>query len=247
MEDALADASTPWSDDQVWSIVDDVRTALVDAADPADADPMAAYMRDRFPFLGVKTPARRRSTGPVLRPLRDAPPDTVTAVVDALWAEPEREFHQVGADLLSSHARRFGPDQVPAIRRFLTTNAWWDTVDSVAIGTVGVITRSSPEVVAVMDEWIELDEDTSDSSTSEMWLARTAILHQLKWKDDTDEDRLFRYALRRGGDAQFFLRKAIGWALRQYARTDPGAVSAFVDEHRDRLSGLTIREATKHL
>ena len=89
-----------------------------------------------------------------------------------------------------------------------------------------------------MDEWID-DED--------MWVARVAILHQLRFGERTDEGRLFDYSLRRAADSEFFIRKAIGWALRQYARTNPDAVRAFVDEHGARFAGLTLREATKHL
>ncbi|MEM9041924.1 MAG: DNA alkylation repair protein [Actinomycetota bacterium] len=243
----MSEPSTAASTTDAASLVHAIRSSLLGVARPVDAEPMAAYMRGCFPFLGVKTPARRRSTRSIVRPLRSEPVDTVLAVVDELWGESEREFHQVGADLLADTAPRLGVDELPTIRRCLTTNAWWDTVDAIAIGTVGTMARSSPAVVAVMDDWIELDDDTSDSTTSEMWLARTAILHQLKWKDDTDEERLFRHSLRRAGDTQFFLRKAIGWALRQYARTAPGAVRAFVDEHRAELSALTVREATKHL
>lgn len=227
--------------------VAELRIALTAVAVEADAGPMAAYMKHRFPFLGVKAPARRRAARPVLRSFRDAPADRVVAFVRALWAEPEREFHQVGADLLRAHATRLGAESLDDIRWFQTTNAWWDTVDTIAAHTVGPLVQRHRRLVTTMDDWIELDDDTSDSATSEMWLARTAILHQLTWKDDTDADRLFRYALRRAGDRQFFLRKAIGWALRQYAHTDPEAVRRFVADHDDVLSPLSVREATRHL
>ena len=89
-----------------------------------------------------------------------------------------------------------------------------------------------------MDAW---------SADDDMWLIRTAILHQLHYGDQTDTTRLFDYCTRQAGHPDFFVRKAIGWALRQYARTDPDAVRAYVGAHRDRLSPLSIREATKHL
>ncbi|MCB1188785.1 DNA alkylation repair protein, partial [bacterium] len=112
------------------------------------------------------------------------------------------------------------------------------TVDTLAALVVGPMVTRHPQLTAVMDEWIA-DEN--------LWVARTAILHQLKYGKATDTDRLFAYCAAQAGHPDFFIRKAIGWALRQYARTDPGAVRRFVANHRDELSPLSIREATKHL
>ena len=104
----------------------------------------------------------------------------------------------------------------------ILAKSWWDTVDALASPTVGALVRSAPTLVEVMDEWVERDD---------IWIARTAIIHQLRFGADTDADRLFAYCLRRSADSEFFIRKAIGWALRQYGRTDPDAVRAFVAEH----------------
>ena len=103
---------------------------------------------------------------------------------------------------------------------------------------VGPMVAADATLSATLDRWID-DEDH--------WIARTAILHQLKYRERTDADRLFRYIDRRASDTEFFLRKAAGWALREYAKTDPDAVRAYVDDCGDRLSGLTRREALKHL
>ena len=124
------------------------------------------------------------------------------------------------------------------MKALITTNSWWDTVDALAVHVVGTMVHRHRELAAVMDRWIDADD---------FWLARTAILHQLRWKSDTDTSRLFTYALRRAADNEFFIRKAIGWALRVYATTDPDAVRTFVDRHEDTLSALTQREARKHL
>ena len=218
--------------------VDELRTMLERAAIPADAAPMAAYMKDRFTFLGVKTPARRTASKPLIRESRRLEPDEVITLADELRAQPEREFHYVASDLLRAHDQRLRADHIAAMERFITTDAWWDTVDALASPTVGTMVLNHPALVEVMDDWIGSDD---------IWLARTAIIHQLRFDELTDEARLFRYADRRAADREFFIRKGIGWALRQHARTNPDAVRAFVDERRDRLSGLTIREATKHL
>ena len=118
----------------------------------------------------------------------------------------------------------------------ITTKSWWDTVDELADHVVGAIVHAHPSQRAVMDRWL-VDDD--------FWLARTAILHQLDWKDDTDADWLFAACVRRAGDKEFFIRKAIGWALRSYSYVDPVAVERFVTDHAGELSGLSRREGLK--
>ena len=113
--------------------------------------------------------------------------------------------------------------------------AW---ITYLASPTIGTMVRNHPELLDTLDRWIDADE---------FWLARVAIIHQLRFGADTDADRLFRYAVRRAGDPEFFIRKAIGWALREYAKADPDAVRTYVGDHRDDLSPLSRREATKHL
>ncbi len=198
---------------------------------------MRSYMRDRFEFVGVKTPQRRRASKQLVTASKRLDLDGLVELVDELRARPERELHYVASDVLRANDGRLPPELIEPIRRWITTDAWWDTVDAIASPTVGTMVRSHPSLVDVMDEWID----------AELWLARTAIIHQLRFGGDTDEERLFRYARRRADDPEFFIRKGIGWALRQYARTAPEAVRTFVDAHRDELAPLTVREATKHL
>ncbi|WP_040492412.1 DNA alkylation repair protein [Ilumatobacter nonamiensis] len=218
--------------------VDGLRDRLAAVAVPADATPMAAYMKGRFPFLGVKTPARRLASRPLINASKRADIDGVVDTAYRLRSQPEREFHYVASDLLAANARRLAVDHLDDLRHFITTDSWWDTVDALASPTVGTMVLAHPGLVDALDEWID-DPD--------FWLARTAIIHQLRFQERTDVDRLFRYSLRRAGDPEFFIRKAIGWALRQYARIDPGAVRTFIDAHVEDLSPLTVREASKHL
>ena len=126
----------------------------------------------------------------------------------------------------------------PTVRRIATTHAWWDTIDELAKHVAGRIVKNDPSQVSVMDEWVD---------SSDMWVARVAILHQLGFKATTDVERLFAYCDRRADETDFFYRKAIGWALRQYAYEDPDAVRAYVERSGDRLSALSIREALKNL
>ena len=120
----------------------------------------------------------------------------------------------------------------------MTTKPWWDTVDALAARVVGPLVARHPELVAAMDEWA-VDDD--------MWVVRTALLHQLIYKEATDAERLFDYCSRQAGHTDFFMRKAIGWALREYAKTDPAAVRAFVHAHAAAVRAVRARGAEEPL
>lgn len=230
----MAATSAPTAED----LVARVAGALSAAADPEQAGPMAAYMRDQFPFLGIKGPTRRDLVRPMLTVSRGMPADEVLSAADALWARDEREYQYVACDLLARHATRLDHSALAALRRLVATKSWWDTVDALASRTVGPIVRRHRECARVMDRWVTDDD---------IWVARAAVLHQLGWKEGTDTGRLFDYCARRADHPDFFMRKAIGWALRDYARTDPDSVARFVAGHRDTLSTLSVREACKHI
>lgn len=210
-----------------------VEATLRPLANPKRADVMRAYMKSIAPFLGIPAPERRA----VMRPLGRPTDDELVAECRALMRLPEREFHYVATETLVSAAKEQPAVFLDEFEWFIRTKSWWDTVDHLASG-VGTLATAHPAVVSAMDEWIH-DPDS--------WIARVAILHQLGWRDRTDAARLFRLCLVRAHEKEFFLRKAIGWALRDYAWTNPDAVRTFVDEHRSELSGLTIREASKNL
>ena len=199
---------------------------------------MAAYMKDRFVFLGVKTPVRREVAKDFIAARKTMAPSEIIDVVDECWEQPEREFHYVGADFLRRWEAGLDAGHIDDLERYISTQSWWDTVDNLATNVVGPLVRRHPELTAVMDQFID-DPD--------FWIARTAILYQLKYKDGVDEERLFAYAAMRAGDTEFFIRKAIGWALRQHSRTNPEAVNAFVKAHEHELSGLSKREALRLL
>jgi 3-methyladenine DNA glycosylase AlkD len=217
--------------------LDQLRRSLIEVADASQAPRMATYMKDRYRFLGVKSPERRSAARATMRAARETSPDKLIKFAEDCWMQPEREFQYVASDLLSGNVNRLRATDLTAVEQLIVTKSWWDTVDALASQTVGGLVAANPDLAAVMDEWIDSEN---------LWLARTAILHQLKYGEKTDNDRLFRYSLTRAGDTEFFIRKAIGWALRQYARADPDAVYAFVDQHADEFSGLTKREALKH-
>jgi len=160
---------------------------------------------------------------------------------EALWRLPEREFRYAAIDLLAKHHKRLDASVLPRILQLVQTDAWWDTVDGLA-GVVGdVLLRAKatwPDVQTCMDDGLVHPH---------LWVRRVAMLHQLGWREQTDSVRLFRYALALAPESEFFIRKAIGWALRGHARQRPDDVRDFLTQHAECLSGLTRREAGKHL
>ncbi|MGW1883806.1 DNA alkylation repair protein [Streptomyces sp. NPDC001970] len=220
------------------TVLERLTTTYAAAADPARAVEAAAYMKDVAPFLGIRTPERRALSRTVLDGTPRPAEADCTAVALRCWALPEREYHYFAVDYLGRHVGRCSSGFLPVVRHLITTVSWWDTVDALASHVVGGLVAADPRLVPVMDEWIEDDD---------LWIARTALLHQLRHKGATDAERLFRYCLRQSGHSDFFIRKAIGWSLREYAKTDPDAVRDFVTGARDRLAPLSVREALKNL
>ncbi len=213
----------------------ELRSALEAVADPAQAPDMARYMKDRFAFLGVRSPQRRAAQKPWVTAVAAAGPQAGLEAAATLWEQPEREFQYVGCDLLARGARGLPAAALADVRRLVRKRSWWDTVDHLA-KVVGTMVRTHPELSSRLDEWVR-DED--------MWVSRAAILHQLGWKDSADPSVVLGYCEQQIGHQDFFIRKAIGWALRDLARSYPEDVWAFVDSHPE-MSGLSRREATKH-
>ncbi|MFJ9740894.1 DNA alkylation repair protein [Streptomyces sp. NPDC101166] len=220
------------------AVLDRLTVAYAAEADPARAAAMRAYMKDVAPFLGLPTPERRALSRAVLAGTPRPDETDCTAIALRCWALPQREYHYFAVDYLRRHVGRCTSGFLPVVRHLVTTVPWWDTVDLLAAHVVGALVAADPRLRAETDAWIADDD---------LWLARTALLHQLRHKERTDADRLFAYCLRQAGHPDFFIRKAIGWALREYAKTSPEAVRAFLDSEGRRLSPLSLREATKNL
>jgi len=219
--------------------VEYVQAALAAQADPAKAVDMAAYMKTEMPFYGVPKPGRV----PILRHLmRSFPPtdrEEYERLVLALWGLPHREEKYLAQGVAGGHKQFLVPDSLPLYRRMIVEGAWWDLVDEVATHMVrALVIRHPDETWPEVEDWV--DEEV-------MWLRRAAIICQVGAKDATDSARLFDFCSRRADEKEFFIRKAIGWALREYSKTAPEAVARFVVAHRHRLSPLSVREATKHI
>ena len=206
------------------------------AADGERAAQMAAYMRDQFRYLGVQTPARRKISRPFLNAAKK---ERLLDwdFVDACWQAEEREFQYVAADYLRKVRRLLTVADLPRIRGLAVTKPWWDTVDSLD-ATVGSVVAQSAEGRELILKWAR-DES--------MWVRRLAIDHQLQRKESTDVELLSSIIEANLGSGEFFIDKAVGWALRDYSKTDPEWVRAFIAEHRQGMAALVIREASQYL
>ena len=216
-----------------------IQHALAAFADPARAVAMRAYLRDQFPFLGIPTPARRAALKPLLKVNFDQ--KRLLTAADRLWCLPEREYRYAAIDLLARHVGRLDLSAVGPLLALAQREPWWETVDGLA-GLVGDVVRAArrndPDAQGAMDAALRHEC---------LWVRRIAMIHQLGWRLETDSARLFGYAEMLAPEGDFFIRKAIGWALRDYARWNPHAVREFVATMGGRLSPLSTCEATRRI
>ncbi len=223
--------------------VQNIQDCLQANASSESASAMRAYMRDQFDFLGIKTPLRRQLLAQILQATgksKFSAPE-VLQLADLLWELPQREYHYIAVDLLAQHKKILRLQDVSALIQLAQKKSWWDSVDGLAavIGDIVFLTRArSPDAQDTMDQAL---------LHSSMWVRRIAMTHQLGWRLQTDTARLFLYALQLAAEEDFFIRKAIGWALRDYARWQPDQVRDFVTAHQIHFSALSVREALKHL
>jgi 3-methyladenine DNA glycosylase AlkD len=214
-----------------------LQTLFEQNADPAQAVPMKKYMRDQFEDLGIKTPKNVALQKEFSEAHGFPRLSELEVVLRDLWSLPQREFQYVAVGLLGQFNKQIPAKFIKTIEYMLITKSWWDTVDSIAGGTVGLQFQRFPDVrEKYLPKW-----RTSDN----FWLRRTAILFQLNFKKETDFDLLCEIIRENLDSKEFFINKAIGWSLRQYARSDPQAVKKFVKSTP--LHPLSRREALKHL
>jgi 3-methyladenine DNA glycosylase AlkD len=214
---------------------------LAPCADPERAASMRAYMLDQFPFLGISAPNRRTALAPLFKDLKGKNSVELMAAAHDAWDLPEREYQYAAIDLLARYWKVLSATDVDQMLDLTQRKSWWDSVDGLA-GVVGDVLQAAK--LRGEDGHGRMDLAVNDGN---MWVRRIALLHQLGWRGTTDAERLFHYARTLAHEKEFFIRKAIGWALRDYARHDPQAVTAFLRAEKANLSPLTVREAAKHL
>ena len=195
------------------------------------------YLRNQFAFLGIRTPIRRKLTKQFFREYGVPTKENLKDIIFILWERSEREYQKAALDILEKVKKELTPDDMPWLSSLLVKKSWWDTVDVLSPHIMGYLFTIYPELIAqYADQWIVDDN---------FWLQRSALLYQLYYKKRTDEKRLFQYILSRADSDEFFVQKAIGWVLREYAKTNPVAVRDFVSFND--LKPLSRREALKHL
>lgn len=220
------------------TFIEDLTLVFKAHADSNSADAMSKYMKGRFQFFGLKTELRRKWFKEVIVMHKVEVETNFREIARELYKKPEREFHYCAIEILMTHLKgNFKTDDIDLIEHLLITSSWWDSVDTISKYLVGGFLKQYPEKTE--------EEVQRFSSSKNMWLNRAAILFQLGYKKDTDEKLLFRECEKHKSSIEFFIQKAIGWALREYAKTDPNAVKSFVATAN--LKPLSTREALKNL
>jgi 3-methyladenine DNA glycosylase AlkD len=213
-----------------------VKIAFGRHADAEKATGAKAYMRNQFEFFGIQTPVRRLITKEIfesgLPPFRDIP-----AIMKDAWLQPEREFQYFAVELLGKMKKEWNPDLIPLLEEMITQKSWWDSVDHISSWILGPFFQKYPELIKkVTKNW---------NQSENFWLQRSSIMFQKAYREKTDTKLLTEYILHCAGSKEFFIQKAIGWSLREYAKTNPEWVLTFVKKNQ--LPALSKREALKHV
>lgn len=212
-----------------------LRSALEAQRDPTKAGPMQKYMKDLFPYFGIKSPELSVIFQNFFSDHGYPKPDELPAILEELWEQPEREFQYIATGLLRRGIGRADQNIVKTIEGLVTTKSWWDTVDTIATNSVGPFFMKFPNV---RNEWLP-----KWIASENLWLRRVSILFQLNYGKNVDFPLLTSIIEHNLGSKEFFINKAIGWALREYSKTDRQAVIAFCESTT--LQPLSKREALK--
>jgi len=216
-------------------LFDELIGALRAGRDPGKAAGMEAYMKHHFIFLGLQKTERLQIGDPYIRD-KSGEKQIDWSFVQRLLDLPEREFQYTALHYLGKMQNSLHKTDIPRLKSYICAKSWWDTVDSIA-PLVGSVNLHFPEIKKeFLSDWFR-DPD--------LWVRRASIIFQLKYKSDTDTEFLSRAILNNCSGKEFFLNKAIGWALREYSKTDPAWVRAFIQRHA--LHPLSVREGSKYI
>ena len=200
------------------------------------AQKMSKYMLNKFEYIGIKTPERREIFKNFFKEYKNEE-KIDWEFVNKCWENKYREFQYIAADYLKNMKDKLTIDDIPEFKRLILKKSWWDTIDNLDM-TIGALALKDSNVNKILLEW-SLDEN--------IWLRRIAIDHQLLRKEKTDTELLEKILKNNLGQAEFFINKAIGWALRDYSKTNPNWVKNFIEKNREKMAKLSIREASKYL
>ena len=212
-----------------------IQSIFEDHANPSIAAGQKAYMKNRFEFYGIQSAKRRDLQRPFLR--KENLPEKWEAfqLIREMWAAPQRELQYFGMDVIAKYHHQWDQEDISFLEYLITHKSWWDTVDFLAANSVGTYLTKYPEARGyLIESWLD---------SGNIWLQRTCLIYQLKYKEKLDTEELESTIQRMNGSKEFFINKAIGWILREYSKTDPEWIVDFVD--RVQLHPLSKREAMK--
>lgn len=208
-------------------------------ADNDRAPKMKAYMKNHFEFLGVESVKRRIAIKNVYHNHNKITLEEIYPLMEILWSLPYREMQYLGMDLSKRFCKHFNETHLPQIKKLIATKSWWDTVDFLASNNLGgALYNTSDKGISYATSLIHSDN---------LWLRRSALLYQLKYKEETNFELLEKFILITINEQDFFIRKAHGWSLRQYSKFNRNAVGKFIESNKNQLSKLAIKEGSKYL
>lgn len=196
------------------------------------------YMREQFPFFGLQKPKRAKIQKDLFLRHPILTESHLEREVRALFKSQERELHYAAIDLLFHYRHLWSKKTLVLVEKLIEEKSWWDTVDTLASKILGTLLIQFRDLIPTVSAW---------KRDKNLWKRRSSLIFQLQWKEKTDEKLLFQTILSLAAEKEFFIQKAIGWALRQYARTNPKAVTEFVKKNEMSLSPLAKREAIRAL
>ena len=200
------------------------------------AQKMSKYMLNKFEYIGIKTPERRKIFKNFFKEYKNEE-KIDWEFVNKCWENKYREFQYIAADYLKNMKDKLTIDDIPKFKQLILKKSWWDTIDNLDM-TIGALALKDSNVNKILLEW-SLDEN--------IWLRRIVIDHQLLRKEKTNTELLEKILKNNLGQAEFFINKAIGWALRDYSKTNPEWVKNFIEKNRENMAKLSIKEASKYL
>jgi 3-methyladenine DNA glycosylase AlkD len=213
----------------------ELKNAFEKHANPAIAAGAKAYMRNKSEFYGLPSPLRRKLLKDFISKSGYPPYEQLEEMVHFAWHQPQREWQYVAMEIIGKSAKNADPGFLDLAEWMIINKSWWDSVDFIAPNIAGVLLKKYPEIkIQYIEKWMQ---------SGNLWLQRSCLLHQLRDNKTADRALLFNLCERLAGHPDFFIRKAIGWSLRQYSKAFPEAVIDFVNTHE--LSNLSRKEALK--
>lgn len=219
------------------SFIDNIANAFVIEADQDRADAMSAYMKNKFVFFGIPAPRRKEIVLNEIKNLKLKDSNELHTLLLDLWDKPEREWHYTAMIVAERFKKLWNQESIGVFEEMLVNASWWDTVDTISSHCIGPYFQKYPNLKKTyLHKW---------ENSNNMWLKRVCIIHQLTYKQETDTEYLEKIIYMNQESKEFFIQKAIGWALRQYAKVNPIWVKNFVASNS--LKPLSHREALKNI